>query len=164
MRKKPERIRFTTKLAMSRAFGVNRNSVSAWCGRPGFPGAGAGPWLLDEVIPWLIARQQRGVSTADPLMDGPASPGLERYRTARAQREEIELAKLRGKLVDRTETRRIMSLMAHHVRRTGDRLLKRFGKEAVEILNSGLDEYDRVMETQIPAIDETGATERSSDG
>jgi len=100
MTQSPNSIQFASKTTMAVALGVNRNTVQTWTGKPDFPGGSRGPWRLDAVVPWIMGRQLRRAPVDDPLLDGPDSPALERYRAARASLSEIELQQRQRQLIN----------------------------------------------------------------
>jgi len=90
-------------------FRVPSGTVASWT-TDGMPGE-ARNYDLSEIavwaintgrkIGWKIDRKQPApvISDDDPMLNGEESEGLERYRMARAQQEEIKLAKTRGQVV-----------------------------------------------------------------
>jgi hypothetical protein len=66
------------------------------------------------------------------------SPALERYRTARAEREELELASRRNQLVARDKVTVVLTRIGEILRGVGDRL-REHGDGPREVFNSGLD-------------------------
>jgi hypothetical protein len=139
-------ITFRSQSAMARGLGVNRNSIVAWVGKPDFPGGRTGPWSLHEIVPWLIARQKQKAPLDDPLLDGPDSPALERYRDARASLSELELEQRRGRLVDVDELGDWWANeIAAPLRRATETLQTRFGVEAAEIVTRALERADDVV-------------------
>lgn len=68
------------------------------------------------------------------LMSGD-SPALERYRLAKAKREEIQLARDREEIIDRSDCARVLQRVASHLRGLGGALARRFGREAHALLD-----------------------------
>ena len=97
------------------------------------------PWRF--YAPAVVAIALEGVESAtDPLLTGGDSPGLERYRLAKAALAELDLANRKGELIDVGKCKDMLSRWATIIRRMGERLGKRFGNDASEAVNDSLDE------------------------
>jgi hypothetical protein len=70
------------------AVGIHPRTLATWI-RQGAPGKTSEGYDLDALATWRNERY----ADHDPLLSGPTSPALERYRLARAQREELALAR-----------------------------------------------------------------------
>ena len=117
-------------------------------GMPGEPGA----WDLDEITTWKLARprdperlRQLAAGEPDPLLTGATSPALERYRQARAEREEIGLAVLKGELIPRDRNREFLGRVASILRQAGD-ILRTISAEAHQVLDEALIDIDSEIE------------------
>ncbi len=102
---------------------------------------------LPAVVKWLhdfLAKNAQRLSaphTDDPLLAGSNSPALERYRLARAAREELELAARRGDLLDVDELLTWYdSEVAAPIRRSLEALQSQFGPAAVQVVSKALDQ------------------------
>lgn len=94
---------------VSEFFRVPAGTVASWTteGMPFQPRsydlAEIAQWALNtnRKIGWNIGRAPVAPQKIDddPLLNGEASEGLERYRMARAQQEEIKLAEKRGEVI-----------------------------------------------------------------
>lgn len=158
MTKQSKPIVFSTKLAAARSLGVNRNTFAAWSSRADFPGGGDGPWKLDEIVPWIVGRQQRRPAADDPLMDDATeSPGLERYRQAKAAHAELDVAARQGELVDVAKLRAVHSRWAAILRRAGEQLQRRHGPDAARTLNNALGECRAAIDLELGAAQEGSA-------
>lgn len=82
----------------------------------------------------------------DPLLSSGDSPGLERYRQAKASLAELELEERRGVLVRVDKVRDILGRWASLIRRLGEHLLKRFGADALQSLRETLEQCDRLKD------------------
>lgn len=139
-----------TQAEVAKFFGVSIKTVASWA-QANMPGS-AGAWPLDEIAQWLRAsgpwrlrsHQEQG-GNGDPLMAGPSegSEGLERYRKARAAIAELDLAERRGELIRRDLLRAVMSRAAAPLRAAGEQLTRRFSEDARQILDEGLEEFQR---------------------
>jgi len=137
---KNPRIRWASKSAIARDLGLNRGTVVTWSGKEDFPGGAGGPWYADQVIPWLVTKRTPHTEDDDPVLGGPVTPALERYRAVRADHAELDLQKAKGALVDRDLVRDILCDFARLFRRAGESLGKRFGADAQTILDEAIDD------------------------
>lgn len=90
-------------------FRVPHGTVSSWitAGMPGEPRSydlseiTIWVWNTGRKTGWKTDQKQPApvISDDDPMLNGEESEGLERYRMARAQQEEIKLAEKRGQVV-----------------------------------------------------------------
>lgn len=111
-----------------------------------YPTEQRAPVDLTAVIRWvhdfLAANAQRlsAPETDDPMLAGASSPALERYRLARAQREELELAARRGELVDVDELLTWYEAeVAVPIRRSLEALQKHHSQAAADVVLRGLE-------------------------
>ncbi len=75
----------------------------------------------------------------DPLLVGSESPALERFRAARADREELELAVRREQLIDLEDFLVWFDAeVAAPIRKNLDKLQRKHGSAAVDVVASGL--------------------------
>ena len=86
---------------LAEAFGISKRSVLNWVRRGELPDAHNGKWDVSEVLQFLHSRltekdRERGLSAQD------------RYRLAKARREEILLAREVGQLIVRDSVRRMV--------------------------------------------------------
>ena len=123
--------------------GVHRRTVHEWLRQhcPGKPGT----YDLDAIAAWRDARS-RAAKEEDGALAGPASPGLERYRLARAAIAELELEQLRGRLVPRDEVHAVMDQVAGVLRNAGEVLQRHYGDEARQVLEEAIDNARRLLE------------------
>ena len=122
---------------------------------PGKPGH----YDLRQIIPWLIRRgkyaQQANGENDDPLLAAGDSPGLERYRLAKAELAELELQVRKGTLIPIDAVKDTIARWSALIRRMGEALGKRFGNEAAELLNETLMECRRVVPSDEQPADTT---------
>lgn len=112
-----------------------------------YPRGSRQPVDLEKVIRWLhdfLAKNAQRLSaprTDDPLLAGSDSPALERYRLARAAREELELAARRGELLDVDELLTWYdSEVAAPIRRSLEALQSQYGPAAVQVVTRALNQ------------------------
>jgi len=100
-----------TRAEVARQFGVAERTVSTWQMETDFPGrAGssgpnaAGCYPVRAITDWLRRRGLRGGGVA-----GSSTISRDRLMAARAEREELELAKDRGELIEAEEVARFFA-------------------------------------------------------
>lgn len=84
---------------------------------------------------------------SDPLLVGGTSPALERYRAARADISEDERDERRRLLLPRSAVHEVHLQWAGLLRSAAEKLQKRFGEEAREIMDQALDDCEAALET-----------------
>lgn len=137
------------------AYFFNRkiDAVKNWAkqGMPGEPGA----YDLVEIARWLFTvGPWKPDIPDDPLLEGGGdSPALERYRLARAELVEYELAEKRRNMLSREVVRVTLGRWAAILRQCGERLGKRFGSEAVETFNDSLAECESLVNREFGDAD-----------
>lgn len=97
-------------------------------------------WLHDflaENGPLLL----RTVGT-DQLLSGELqdSPALEKLREVTFRLKELEYEQKKGNLIPREEIHQFFSQFANRIRSAGDQLQRKFGADALEILNAAIDQ------------------------
>lgn len=107
--RKPKPARVATLRQLEVEVGVSRTQLQKDSRRDGFPVRGTdGKWPVAEVKAWY--RKSRGEPEPAGYRDGDTlREWSTRYRAAKAQKEELELAKLRGELMDTATHRRLVS-------------------------------------------------------
>lgn len=116
-------------------FGVRPQAVSAW---KDCPRNKDGTWNLASVVRWKLQRAQEEAEL-DAGIDE-RGDGLERYRAARADRAELEVAQMRGDLVDRADVEARWGRVLSHLVQAFDgmgkvlapRLAMRYEKEIAQ--------------------------------
>jgi len=82
----------------------------------------------------------------DPLLAGGTSQALEEYRRERAKLARLDRLEREGQLVRRSEIHEALALLAAHIRKAGERLGRRFGPDAQEILDEALNRFEQALE------------------
>lgn len=83
----------------------------------------------------------------DPLLAGSDSPALERFRHARADREELELAVRREQLLDIEEFYTwYESAVAGPLRKSLDKLQRKYGQAAMTLVAGGLQASQKAID------------------
>jgi len=94
------------------------------------------PTLIDA----LIARAKASILTSDPMAAEADSPALERWRAAKAELAEYELAEKRETVVPIEAVKDEMTAFSDSLRRFGERLMRRYGPDASRDMNKALDQ------------------------
>lgn len=136
--------------------GVSIDTVKSWAKQrmPGQPGM----YDLGEIVRWLRAsgpwRQHQRPEFDDPLLvaDG-ESPGLERYRLAKAAIAELDLEERKESLLSRDKARAALIRWGSIIRRLGERLGKRFGPDASNAVNDALSECQHIVDHEFGGCD-----------
>lgn len=118
------------------------------------------PAVVLALRKFLAANAHRlSKESDDPLLCGPSSPALERYREARAGLANLELHQRQGNLLDRAEVHERMLRAATPLRRAGEALQRKFGVEAQRVLDAAVDEFLREVGV-LGSGDSNGETEK----
>jgi phage terminase Nu1 subunit (DNA packaging protein) len=128
-------------------FGIAISTVHRWAAQSGWPcakpGRGrAGKYDLAAIAKWRESDRQK-LSDDEAVISGPDSPALERWREAKAEREQIALARDKGLVISLDEADRIFDAVADGIRRGLDNLGRRFGQDSIDLIQQGLDEARR---------------------
>lgn len=135
---------------LARLLGINASTVSRWKERTGFPPVDDdGTFVLADALEWHFRQRfeaEREAIDRDPMAANESTEGLERYRLARAQQEEIKLAELRGQVVKMSDFMSATQLifapwrrLAEQVKRMENAELWQMIEEANEQVLRGLD-------------------------
>ena len=92
------------------------------------------------------ARKLAMPESDDPLLVGGNSPGLERYREAKADMAEMERDERNHSLISRDELREGWTLIAGVLRRAGESLGRQHGEDAQAIMDDALDDALQLIE------------------
>ena len=86
---------------LGRILGVASQTISKFKHEPSFPEFDKDNHaeIYATCVWWYLRKEATPVPSDETLMAGDGSDGLERYRLARAQQEEIKLAEARGQVV-----------------------------------------------------------------
>jgi hypothetical protein len=96
---------------------------------------------------FLAKNAQRLASEDDPLLQtAQSSPALEAYRQERARLAQLDRMEREQTLMPRAEVRASLAFMASLIRRATERLQRRYGEGAADIIRSTIDDFEREME------------------
>ena len=103
--------------------------------------------LVESIVARRVAEaiRQQPQPAADPLLVEGDSPGLERYRLAKAKHAELDLEQRRAELIDLAKCRDLFGRWGSVIRKMGDRVSKRFGVEANQMVAEAIDECDSIV-------------------
>ncbi len=99
---------------------------------------------LPAVVEWLHdflaanARKLAGPDDEDPALAGKTSPALERYRIAKAKREELAYKRDLGEWIPRKDVHAGLALFIPILRRAGETLQRQYGSGAHNILDEAI--------------------------
>lgn len=103
-------------------------------------------------LPAVVAAymtQQQELQPTDPLLAGGDSPALERYRAARAEMSEIELARIKGELIPAKEVERGGTAVVTMVR---NQFLQLPFKMAIAVEGMSLQEREVALDEEVRNI------------
>lgn len=125
---------------------VSRQTVHDWINKPGFPQAVDGVFSVRRVVEWKLRREfeaePRRVLTSDddPLLSSGDSPGLERYRQAKASLAELDLAEREKTIWTADAVHDVLTIQSQTFRQASETLQRQFGSEAYAILEGAVRE------------------------
>jgi phage terminase Nu1 subunit (DNA packaging protein) len=129
-------------------YDVPAGTVRTWR-QDGMPGTRS-QWDLKVIDKWVhetgrkTSRQKTAALTEDPLFDETVdSEGLERYRMARAQLEEIKLAEQRGQVVLMSAFQECARSILSPLRKLQETLKRRQDHDTFGLVEEAIDEMDR---------------------
>lgn len=129
---------------------VPSGTVSNWLGE-GMPGE-ARSYDLQQIATWVLSQGRKigwdigkpaPVVSDDPMLDGEGSEGLERYRMARAQQEEIKLAEKRGEVVMMGDFETSVRVALSPLRKIQETFKRRGDRESIQLIHEAIDEMER---------------------
>jgi hypothetical protein len=104
------------------------------------------PAVVLALHDFLAANARKLAVPDDELMQGAASPALERYREERALIAKLERQEREGTLLPRDQTRDGLGRIAARIRAAGELLERQFGPEARAVLDEALTDAEREIE------------------
>ncbi len=111
--------------------------------RYGLPFGGATislPDLAKSLHDFLARNAAKIARDTDPMLAGPESPALERYREDRALLARLDRKEREQSLIPRDQARIALGRIASIIRNCGETLQRQFGPAALEILNEAIDD------------------------
>ena len=118
------------------------------------------PELVKALHDFLAKNAQRLASEDDPLLQtAQSSPALEAYRQERARLAQLDRMEREQTLMPREDVRASLAFMASLIRRATERLQRRYGEGAADLIRSTIDDFEREMEERFGE----GAEEREDE-
>jgi hypothetical protein len=153
-------VRRASQRELAAALGKSASAVGKWQGIPRQEvGTAKGKrvyYNIPEVIEHLAKQREAEAVAKDrrkaeqemsggdnDLESGTLDKGMARYRLARAEMAEMDLAERRRELLPLEELRRVGWGLARTIRQAGEQLQREFGGDALGILDEALEEYQR---------------------
>ncbi len=136
------------KADLARILGISATALTKFQHDPTFP-------AFDEkneaevyaVCVWWYLRKEAQPVPSDPdMLAGTESDGLERYRLARAQQEEIKLAEQRGQIVKLTDFEETVQAILGPYRRFAEHLKRVAGNDLWSMLQEANEEVLQGLE------------------
>jgi hypothetical protein len=112
------------------------------------------------VAAWVAIKAERAKpapTDADPLLADGDSPGLERYRNAKADLAEMERDRQRRRIVNVEEIEPALMQLAGVMRNASENLARQFGNDAAGIVNEAVDEWGVGVAKLFAAAESGGA-------
>jgi Fe-S cluster biosynthesis and repair protein YggX len=101
------------------------------------------PAVVRSLHDFLAENKHKLSRDDDDLMNGAATPALERYREERAAMARLDRLEREGKLVSRDTIRQSLAQAAALIRGAGESLQRQFGEGAADVLNEALEDAER---------------------
>lgn len=140
-------------------------TFNSWSKTYGMPRNNDKTFNIFEFLPWIITIAFSNIDLSgeefDPeqleklMEEGADGDNLNRFRGFRADMAEIELAKMRGKVIDRAHTETFLASFAVNMRGAIERLERTFGVEARIILEETIDACQKDVDEFFKDIDST---------
>jgi phage terminase Nu1 subunit (DNA packaging protein) len=146
---------------VARVLGVSGTAVGKFQHDPTFPEFDAkGEAEIYAVCVWWYLRKEAQPVPGDPeMLAGTESDGLERYRLARAQQEEIKLAEQRGQIVKLTDFEETVQAILGPYRRFAEHLKRVSGSDLWSMLEEANAEVLQGLERLNNAHGDTPASD-----
>lgn len=120
------------------ALQVGERTCHTWL-TEGAPGE-KGRYSVSAFVEW--ARENKwSAADVDPLLGGPDSPALERFRAARANLAELELQERQRTFIPIDELLPTLLDGAGVIRQAGEALGREYGAEAQRVINDAVSEF-----------------------
>ncbi len=134
----------------------------------GMPGA-KGNYDLTAIVPWILQRYGVRVGSGTTGRDAAAGSEeeedqLTRKRRLEADRLQIRLDRERARIVYLEEFLPFISTIASKLKAMGERFEKQFGLDALDLLNSTLDEIQEDYTKFATIIDDSDSQSDVADG
>ena len=108
---------------------------------------------------WYLRKEAQPVPSDPDMLAGTESDGLERYRLARAQQEEIKLAEQRGQIVKLTDFEETVQAILGPYRRFAEHLKRVAGNDLWTMLQEANEEVLQGLERLTDAHGDTSTSD-----
>ena len=108
---------------------------------------------------WYLRKEAQPVPSDPEMLAGTESDGLERYRLARAQQEEIKLAEQRGQIVKLTDFEETVQAILGPYRRFAEHLKRVAGNDLWAMLQEANEEVLQGLERLTDAHGDTSTSD-----
>ncbi|KKN53095.1 hypothetical protein LCGC14_0606070 [marine sediment metagenome] len=140
-----EALRSMTQKSAAWLFGIDARTMrtAAWKDAP--RNKDGKTYNAQALVVWRREVEAEAAGT-DPLSAGGDSPALERFRNARADREELELSVRREQLVNVDEFLAWWDAeVVTSIRKKLERLARKYDQAAVDLVTSGLEQAGKAV-------------------
>jgi hypothetical protein len=117
-------------------------------------------WMHDFLA--ANATKLAALDGDDPMMAVGNSPALEEYRKWSAQAMKLKVLRLEQSLVPLSDIHEELVRLARLIRQASERLGRKFGAEAQEIVDEALDDWERELERWLGEEPETSTGQSSA--
>lgn len=133
---------------LARVLGVTSPTLTKFKHDPTFPefDADNNIEIYAGCVWWYLRKEAQPVPSDPDMLAGTESDGLERYRLARAQQEEIKLAEQRGQIVKLTEFEETVQAILGPYRRFAEHLKRVAGNDLWSMLQEANEEVLQGLE------------------
>jgi len=140
--------RRANKAELARTLGVSASALTKFQHDPSFPEFDKSneAEVYATCVWWYLRKEAQPVPSDPDMLAGTESDGLERYRLARAQQEEIKLAEQRGQIVKLTDFEATVQAILGPYRRFAEHLKRVAGTELWAMLQEANSEVLQGLE------------------
>ena len=133
---------------LARILGVTSPTITKFKHDPTFPefDADGNIEIYAGCVWWYLRKEAQPVPAEADMLAGTESDGLERYRLARAQQEEIKLAEQRGQIVKLTDFEETVQAILGPYRRFAEHLKRVAGVDLWSMLQEANEEVLQGLE------------------
>jgi hypothetical protein len=135
-----KRLDLANLLSRTGQVSLTPQAINNWL-QAGCPRNADGTFNVLAVCGWLASQyRKKELKANDPMLSGPNSPALEKYRTVKAKREQLAYDRDVRQLIPVEEVRRVWLDMGHRMRSALDAVCKTLDPESRATIQSALDQ------------------------
>lgn len=166
----PEKPGFVATLnELAKIANVSLTTLANWQRYDGFPGQKDGMWCIWDIAFWRGQKEERDKpqrptlpSDDDPLLNSGDSPGLERYRLAKAGLAELDLAEREKHCWTADAVHDGLMIISQTFRQASETIQRQFGPEAYAILEEAVREAEAQINDLFGPADDNDASSEGS--